>query len=152
MIERKIEQWLQAPFDKATQEEVRELQKNKALLEDAFYKNISCGTGGIRGRSAVCTNRLNAYTLGKSTQGLCYYLKEKYLNEPISAVVAHDCRNNSKTLAKTIADVFTANQIQCFLFSDLRPTPELSFTVRHLKANCGIVLTCLLYTSDAADE
>ena len=141
MIERKIEQWLQAPFDKETQEEVRELQKDKALLEDAFYKNLSFGTGGMRGLMGVGTNRINAYTLGKSTQGLCYYLKEKYPNEPISAVVAHDCRNNSKTLAKTIADVFTANQIQCFLFSDLRPTPELSFTVRHLKANCGIVLT-----------
>ena len=141
MIERKIEQWLQAPFDKATQDAVRELHKDKTLLEDAFYKDLSFGTGGMRGIMGVGTNRINAYTLGKSTQGLCYYLKKKYPNEPISAVVAHDCRNNSKTLAKTVADVFTANHIQCYLFSDLRPTPELSFAVRHLKANCGIVLT-----------
>ena len=82
MIERKIEQWLQAPFDKTTQDAVRELHKDKTLLEDAFYKDLSFGTGGMRGIMGVGTNRINAYTLGKSTQGLCYYLKKKYPRNP----------------------------------------------------------------------
>ena len=137
----KVEQWLQPPFDESTQMAVRALMKNQPELEEAFYQDLSFGTGGMRGVMGVGTNRINAYTLGKNTQGLCHYLYEKYPNQEIYAVVAHDCRNNSKSLAKVVADIFTANNIYCYLFTDLRPTPELSFAVRHLKAHCGIVLT-----------
>ena len=95
----------------------------------------------MRGIMGVGTNRINKYTLGKSTQGLTHFLKKKYPNEQIKVVIAYDCRHQSKSLAKVVADVFTANGIYCYLFSDLRPTPELSFAVRHLNAHCGIVLT-----------
>ncbi len=113
-------------------------------LEDAFYKNLEFGTGGMRGIMGVGTNRINKYTLGKSTQGLSKYLKKEFPSEKIKVVIAYDCRHNSKTLAKTVANIFSANDIEVFLFSDLRPTPELSFAVRHLKAHCGIVLTASL--------
>ena len=99
------------------------------------------GTGGMRGMMGVGTNRINKYTLGKSTQGLSNYLQESYPNEPIQVVIAYDCRHNSDTLARTVAEVFSANGIKVFLFSELRTTPELSFAVRHLKCHAGIVLT-----------
>ncbi|MGB2341286.1 MAG: phospho-sugar mutase [Flavobacteriaceae bacterium] len=133
--------WLQPPFDIETQKKVVELFKNPLELEDAFYKNLEFGTGGMRGIMGVGTNRINKYTLGKSTQGLSKYLKKEFPSEKIKVVIAYDCRHNSKTLAKTVANIFSANDIEVFLFSDLRPTPELSFAVRHLKAHCGIVLT-----------
>ncbi len=137
-----IKSWKQNSFDKETQEEIVRLEKeNPTELEDAFYKNLEFGTGGIRGIMGVGPNRINKYTLGKSTQGLCLYLKEQYKNQSIKVVVAYDCRNNSKELATVVASIFSANNIECFLFSDLRPTPELSFAIRHLKAQCGVMIT-----------
>jgi len=133
--------WLQPTFDVETQKKVAELFKNPLEFEDAFYKNLEFGTGGMRGIMGVGPNRINKYTLGKSTQGLSKYLKKEYPSEKIKVVIAYDCRHNSKTLAKTVADIFSANDIEVFLFSDLRPTPELSYAVRHLNAHCGIVLT-----------
>ncbi len=137
----RIAQWMRSPFDQQTQSQVALLAKNPKEAEDAFYKDLEFGTGGMRGIMGVGTNRINKYTLGKNTQGLCEYLKEQYPNEKIRTVIAYDCRHQSKELAKICADVFTANGIHCALFSDLRPTPELSFAVRHLNAHCGIVLT-----------
>jgi phosphoglucomutase len=110
-------------------------------LEESFYKNLEFGTGGMRGVMGVGNNRINKYTLGKSTQGLSDYLHTAFPNQPLKAVIAYDCRHNSDTLAKLVADVFTANGIEVYLFSELRPTPELSFAVKHLGCQCGIVLT-----------
>ena len=140
-IETRIAQWLRTPFDQQTKKQVALLAKNPKEAEDAFYKDLEFGTGGMRGIMGVGTNRINKYTLGKNTQGLSEYLKEQHPNEKICAVIAYDCRHQSKELAKICADIFTANGIHCYLFSDLRPTPELSFAVRHLNAQCGIVLT-----------
>jgi phosphoglucomutase len=140
-IKTRIAQWLRTPFDQQTQNQVALLAKNPKEAEDAFYKDLEFGTGGMRGIMGVGTNRINKYTLGKNTQGLSEYLKEQHPNEKICAVIAYDCRHQSKELAKICADIFTANGIHCYLFSDLRPTPELSFAVRHLNAQCGIVLT-----------
>ena len=140
-IETRIAQWLRTPFDQQTQNQVALLAKNPKEAEDAFYKDLEFGTGGMRGIMGFGTNRINKYTLGKNTQGLSEYLKEQHPNEKICAVIAYDCRHQSKELAKICADIFTANGIHCYLFSDLRPTPELSFAVRHLNAQCGIVLT-----------
>lgn len=140
-IETRIAQWLRTPFDQQTQNQVALLAKNPKEAEDAFYKDLEFGTGGMRGIMGVGTNRINKYTLGKNTQGLSEYLKEQHPNEKICAVIAYDCRHQSKELAKICAGIFTANGIHCYLFSDLRPTPELSFAVRHLNAQCGIVLT-----------
>ncbi|OYX82198.1 MAG: phosphoglucomutase, partial [Flavobacteriales bacterium 32-34-25] len=121
---------------------LNELIKNAPKeLEESFYKNLEFGTGGMRGIMGVGNNRINKYTLGKSTQGLSNYLKSVFPNQPVKAVIAFDCRHNSKSLAKVVADVFSANGIQVYLFSDLRPTPELSFALRHLGCQCGIVLT-----------
>ncbi|MFQ3341458.1 MAG: phosphoglucomutase [Flavobacteriaceae bacterium] len=137
----RINPWLKTPFDKETRAKVKAMQKYPKELEDAFYKDLGFGTGGMRGIMGVGTNRINKYTLGKNTQGLSKYLLKTYSKETIITVIAFDSRHQSKQLAKVVADVFTANGIQCFLFSDLRPTPELSFAVRHLNAHCGIVLT-----------
>lgn len=137
----KIEEWTQPPFDKETIAQLEVLKQNPNQLEDAFYKDLEFGTGGMRGIMGIGTNRINAYTLGKSTQGLCDYIKSVFEKEPIKVVIAYDCRNNSKSLALKVAEVFSANDIKVFFFSDLRTTPELSFTVKHLEAQCGIVLT-----------
>lgn len=134
--------WLTPTFDTATQNAVRELMTSAPKdLEESFYKNLEFGTGGMRGVMGVGDNRINKFTLGKSTQGLSNYLKEVFPGEKIKAAIAFDCRHNSKTLAKIVADVFSANGIEVYLFSDLRPTPELSFALKHLKCHCGIVLT-----------
>ena len=134
--------WLTPTFDSATQDAVRELITTAPKdLEESFYKNLEFGTGGMRGVMGVGDNRINKYTLGKSTQGLSNYLKSVFPGEQIKAAIAFDCRHNSKTLAKVVADVFSANGIEVFLFSDLRPTPELSFALKHLNCHCGIVLT-----------
>jgi len=138
----KVHLWTQLPFDTQTQEQVKELlTSSPAELEDAFYKNLEFGTGGMRGIMGVGTNRINKYTLGKNTQGLSQYLKQSFPNEQIKVAIAYDCRHNSKELAKIVADVFSANAIKVFLFEELRPTPELSFAVRHLGCHAGIVLT-----------
>ena len=136
-----VNKWLKEPFDIETQQEVKALQDYPELLEDAFYTSLSFGTGGMRGIMGVGTNRINKYTLGKNTQGISHYLKKRYPEETLKAVIAFDCRNQSQYLAKIVADIFTANGIHTYLFSDLRPTPELSFAVKYLNAHCGIVLT-----------
>ena len=116
------------------------MKQNPEQLDDAFYKDLEFGTGGMRGIMGIGTNRINAYTLGKSTQGLCDYLKSAFSKIPIKVVIAYDCRNNSKSLAVKVAEIFSANNIKVFIFSDLRTTPELSFAVKYLEAHSGIVL------------
>ena len=134
--------WLTPTFDNDTHETIREMMTSAPKeLEDSFYKNLEFGTGGMRGIMGVGTNRINKYTLGKNTQGLSNYLKKCFPNEEIKVAIAYDCRHNSNTLAKVVADVFSANGIKVYLFSDMRPTPELSFAVRYLKCHTGIVLT-----------
>ncbi|MCH4828842.1 MULTISPECIES: phospho-sugar mutase [Flavobacterium] len=134
--------WLTPTFDSETQEIIKEMMTSSPKeLEDSFYKNLEFGTGGMRGIMGVGTNRINKYTLGKNTQGLSNYLKKCFPNEEIKVAIAYDCRANSNTLAKVVANVFSANGIKVFLFSELRPTPELSFTVRYLACHVGIVLT-----------
>lgn len=138
----KVNQWMQPPFAAETQRQVEQLMTTDVVgLEDAFYKDLEFGTGGMRGVMGVGTNRINAYTLGKNTQGIANYLHENFEGEELKVAIAYDCRHQSDTLAKVVADVFSANGIKVFLFSDLRPTPELSFAVRHLKCHAGIVLT-----------
>ena len=138
----KVTQWLSPVFDSETTEKVKDLMTSSpAELEDAFYKNLEFGTGGMRGIMGVGTNRINKYTLGKNTQGLSQYLKQSFPNQEIKVAIAYDCRHNSDTLAKVVADVFSANGIKVFLFSELRPTPELSFVVKYLNCQAGIVLT-----------
>ncbi len=134
--------WLTDFFDPAVKKEVQQLIENdNDELKDRFYKNMEFGTGGMRGIMGVGTNRINKYTLGKSTQGLSNYLKKVHKGKEIKVAIAYDCRHNSDTLARTVAEVFSANGIKVFLFSALRTTPELSFAVRHLKCHAGIVLT-----------
>jgi phosphoglucomutase len=134
--------WNSASFDEETRSKVKTLlAQNGEELKDSFYKNLEFGTGGMRGIMGVGTNRINKYTLGKSTQGLSNYLRKTYAASEIKVVIAYDCRHHSDTLARTVADVFSANGITVYLFSELRTTPELSFAVRHLKCHAGIVLT-----------
>ncbi|MGO3707647.1 MAG: phospho-sugar mutase [Mesonia hippocampi] len=138
----KAKLWLTDIFDVHTQEQVKQLiTSNPKELEDSFYKNLAFGTGGMRGIMGVGTNRINKYTLGKNTQGIALYLKEKFPNEELKVAIAYDCRNNSKELAYTVANVFSANNINVYIFEDLRPTPELSFAVKKYNCQCGIVLT-----------
>ena len=142
VLENRINEWLTPTFDTQTQNEIKALLTNNSEeLEESFYKDLEFGTGGMRGIMGVGTNRINKYTLGKSTQGLSNYLKDHFRGEEIKAVIAYDCRNNSDTLARTVAEVFAANGIKVYLFSSLRTTPELSFAVKHLNCHCGIVLT-----------
>jgi phosphoglucomutase len=141
-INQKIASWLEGNFDAATKEEIRSLQANQPdLLEDAFYRNLEFGTGGLRGLMGVGTNRVNKYTIGMATQGFSNYLLKTYPNDPISVVVGHDSRNNSRFLAETTAQVFAANGIKVYLFEALRPTPELSFAIRQLQCKAGVVCT-----------
>ncbi|WP_228851140.1 phospho-sugar mutase [Aegicerativicinus sediminis] len=138
----KVNAWLTPSFDTDTQQEIKNLMVNDAKeLEESFYKDLEFGTGGMRGIMGIGTNKINKYTLGKNTQGLSNYLKQSFPNKALGVAIAYDCRNNSKKLAKVVADVFSANDITVYLFEDLRPTPELSFAVRHLNCQCGIVLT-----------
>jgi len=138
----KAKQWLSPTFDAETQEEIKQLiTSNAPDLEDRFYKDMEFGTGGMRGIMGVGTNRVNKYTLGRATQGLSNYLQENVHKEQLKVVIAYDCRHNSKKFAKIVANVLSANNIKVFLFEDLRATPELSFAVRHLACDAGIVLT-----------
>ncbi|QNM86062.1 phospho-sugar mutase [Polaribacter pectinis] len=138
----KAKQWLTATFDTETQQEIQQLiETNSSDLDDRFYKDMEFGTGGMRGIMGAGTNRINKYTLGRATQGLSNYLIENVKKEQLKVVIAYDCRHNSKKFAKTVADVFSANNIKVFLFEDLRATPELSFAVKHLGCDAGIVLT-----------
>ena len=140
-INDRIEQWKNPPFDAATIAAVNALETQPKEIEDAFYTEIAFGTGGMRGIMGPGTNRINKYTLGKASQGVANYLNKSQTSKTPKIVIAYDCRNNSKEFAQAVADVFTANKIDTYLFSSLRPTPVLSFAVRHLKADAGIVLT-----------
>lgn len=138
----RINSWLTPTFDEETQNEIKEsIAFHPKEIQEGFYKDLEFGTGGMRGVMGVGTNRINKYTLGRNTQGLSNYLHEQFPNETPKVVIAYDCRHNSKTLAKVVADVFSANDIQVYLFEDLRTTPQLSFAVKHLNCHCGIVLT-----------
>lgn len=135
-------EWLSDFFDDDVKEEVQTLiETDTNELKDRFYKQLEFGTGGMRGMMGAGTNRINKYTLGKSTQGLSNYLKKSYPEEDLKVVIAYDCRHNSDTLARTVAEVLSANNIKVYLFTELRTTPELSFAVRHLNCHAGIVLT-----------
>ena len=141
-IDQKIASWLNGNFDAATKEEIRSLQASHPdQLEDAFYRNLEFGTGGLRGLMGVGTNRVNKYTIGMATQGFSNYLLKTYPMESISVVVGHDSRNNSRFFAETTAQVFAANGIKVYLFEALRPTPELSFAIRKLQCKAGVVCT-----------
>lgn len=134
--------WLTDTFDDETQQEIRNLiTGNPEQLTESFYKDLEFGTGGMRGVMGAGTNRINKYTLGKSTQGLANYLLKVFPNKELKVAIAFDCRHNSQSFAKIVADVLSANGIKVYLFEDLRPTPELSFTVKHLGCDAGIVLT-----------
>ncbi|WP_124642067.1 phospho-sugar mutase [Amniculibacterium aquaticum] len=138
----KAQLWLSDTFDAETRDKVRKLiDSNNSDLEDAFYRELEFGTGGMRGIMGVGTNRLNKYTLGQATQGLANYLLQQFSGESINVAIAYDVRKNSKEFGKLCADVLTANGIGVLLFKNHRPTPELSFTVRDKKCNAGIVLT-----------
>ena len=141
-ILQKAQAWTQAPFDEATQKEVADMIANNPIkLEDSFYKNLEFGTGGMRGIMGAGTNRINKYTLGKNTQGLANYINKVSTSNEKSVAVNYDVRHNSQAFAKLVADVLSANGIKVYLFSEFRPTPELSFAVRHLGTDAGIVLT-----------
>ncbi|MAZ73376.1 MAG: phosphoglucomutase [Flavobacteriaceae bacterium] len=138
----RVNAWLTPTFDAKTQQTIKNMiAHDPEGLEDSFYKNLAFGTGGMRGIMGVGDNRINKYTLGKNTQGISNYLKKQFPDTPCKVAIAYDCRHNSKELAQVVAQVFAANNIQVFLFSELRPTPELSFAVKHLGCQCGIVLT-----------
>ena len=134
--------WLSDTFDSETQQEIQQLiTGNSDDLTDRFYKDLEFGTGGMRGMMGAGTNRINKYTLGKATQGLSNYLKKSYPNEEIKVAIAYDCRHNSDTFSRLVAEVLSANDIKVEVFEDLRPTPELSFAVNELNCHAGIVLT-----------
>lgn len=141
-IQAKIDAWLNGNFDAATKEAITKLQaENPNELADAFYRNLEFGTGGLRGLMGVGTNRMNKYTVGMATQGYANYLKQSFPGEEVSVAIAHDCRNNSRFFAETTANVFAANGIKVYLYEELRPTPNLSFAIRHLKCKGGVVCT-----------
>jgi len=142
-IENKVNKWLTGNYDSTTKEEITSwvLNNNTDTLVDAFYKDLEFGTGGLRGIMGVGSNRINKYTVGAATQGLANYLIKTYPNEAISVAIAHDSRNNSDFFANITAEVFSANGIKVYFFNALRPTPELSFAIRHFGCKSGVVLT-----------
>lgn len=142
-VKDKINAWLNGGYDEETKTAIREMLEQEQFTEltDAFYKDLEFGTGGLRGIMGVGSNRVNKYTFGTATQGLSNFLKKTYPNEQIKVAIAYDCRNNSDTLAKVVADVFSANGIHVYFFESLRPTPELSFAIRSLGCQSGVVLT-----------
>ncbi len=140
LIKEKVDNWLNGNYDEATKAEIRKLQnENPADLVEAFYKNLEFGTGGLRGIMGVGTNRMNKYTVGMATQGYVNYLKQVFGD--VKVAIAHDSRNNSRFFAETAAHVFAANGAKVFLFEDMRPTPELSFAIRTLGCQGGVVCT-----------
>lgn len=143
-VTEKAKKWLSPAYDKETQAEINRLISNpdKTELIEAFYKDLEFGTGGLRGIMGVGSNRMNIYTVGAATQGLANYLKKCFSDrKEISVVVGHDCRNNSRLFAEISADIFSANGIKVYLFEDMRPTPEMSFAIRTLGCQSGIILT-----------
>jgi phosphoglucomutase len=142
VVEQKVNTWLNGNYDEDVKEQIRDLQKaHPEELADAFYRNLEFGTGGLRGLMGVGTNRMNKYTVGMATQGYVNYLKKSFPAEEIKVAVAHDSRNNSRFFAETVANVFAANGLKVLLFEDMRPTPELSFTIRHFGCKGGVVCT-----------
>ena len=143
--EAKAREWMTSPlYDAHTQEEVKSMveSEDKTALIDAFYRTLEFGTGGLRGIMGAGTNRMNIYTVGAATQGLSNYLNKCFAGrDEISVVVGHDCRNNSRLFAETAANIFSANGIKVYLFDDMRPTPEMSFAIRHFGCQSGIILT-----------
>ncbi|MDD6953860.1 MAG: phospho-sugar mutase [Prevotella sp.] len=140
----KAKQWLSPSFDEETRQSVQQMldKADKTDLIEAFYKNLEFGTGGLRGIMGAGTNRMNVYTVGMATQGFANYLKKNFADrKEISVVVCHDCRNNSRKFAESVADVFSANGIKVYLFDDMRPTPECSFAIRHLGCQAGVNIT-----------
>jgi phosphoglucomutase len=141
-IAQKVQTWLDGNYDEEVKNNIRELQQsNKDELADAFYRNLEFGTGGLRGIMGIGTNRMNRYTVGMATQGYANYLKQSFPGEEVKVAIAHDCRNNSRFFAETAANVFAANGIKVYLFEELRPTPELSYAIRHYKCHGGVVCT-----------
>ncbi|HSC36361.1 MAG TPA: hypothetical protein VLD19_00770, partial [Chitinophagaceae bacterium] len=137
----KVNAWLNGNFDQETKDTIKRLQaEDPKELEEAFYRNLEFGTGGLRGIMGTGTNRMNKYTVGMATQGFANYMKQQLKGE-IKVAIAHDCRNNSRFFAETTANVFAANGIKVYLFESLRPTPELSFTIRKLGCQGGVVCT-----------
>ena len=142
VIQERSTNWLTGNFDTATKDAIKKMQaENPKELAESFYRNLEFGTGGLRGIMGVGTNRMNKYTVGMATQGFANYLNQTYPGGPVRVAIAHDCRNNSRFFAETTANVFAANGIKVFLFSELRPTPELSFAIRHLGCQGGVVCT-----------
>ena len=137
----KAQRWLDSNIDTEAKGEIRSLMNDPEALTEAFYKDLEFGTGGLRGIMGTGSNRMNKYTIGMATQGLANYLIKAYPNEQVKVAIAHDSRNNSRFFAETVAGVFSANNIKVYLFEELRPTPELSFAIRHLKCHSGVVLT-----------
>ena len=140
----KAQQWLTPAFDAETQKAVKEMIEadDKTNLIESFYKDLEFGTGGLRGIMGAGSNRMNIYTVGLATQGFANYLKKNFADrKQISVVVCHDCRNNSRLFAETVADIFSANDIKVYLFDDMRPTPECSFAIRHLGCQSGVNIT-----------
>ena len=142
-VKKKAQIWLDGNYDEATKSAVRAMLENSDTtdLVESFYKDLEFGTGGLRGIMGVGTNRMNIYTVGSATQGLSNYLKKEFAGQQISVVVGHDSRNNSRLFAESAADIFSANGIKVYLFESLRPTPEISFAIRHLGCQSGIVIT-----------
>src|SRR5579863_2563522 len=141
-IQEKLTIWLNGNYDQATKDEINRLQQdNPNELIESFYRNLEFGTGGLRGIMGVGTNRINKYTIGMATQGYSNYLVKSFPNNQVKVAIAHDSRNNSRYFAETAAKVFAANGIKVFLFQSLRPTPELSFTIRYLGCQGGVVCT-----------
>ncbi len=142
VIQERSTNWLKGNFDAATKDAIKKMQaENPKELAESFYRNLEFGTGGLRGIMGVGTNRMNKYTVGMATQGFANYLNQTYPGGPVRVAIAHDCRNNSRFFAETVANVFAANGIKVFLFEALRPTPELSFAIRHLGCQGGVVCT-----------
>ena len=142
IIEENYKSWTKSPFDKKTISKIVKLKKNNLEdFKDSFYKDLSFGTGGMRGVIGLGPNRVNKYTFGRNTQGISTYIKNNYKNGIPSVVIAYDCRNQSEYLANKVAEIFSANEIKVFLFSSIKPTPELSYALVKLKCICGIVLT-----------
>ncbi len=134
--------WLEGNYDEETKKQVKDLMENDpAGLEDAFYRNLEFGTGGLRGVMGVGTNRMNKYTVGMATQGLANYIRKHCTGDDIKVCVSYDCRNHSKEFAKITADVFSANGLHVYLFENLRPTPELSYSIRKMGAQSGVMVT-----------
>src|SRR5690606_20406278 len=141
-IQDKAQKWVDSNIDDDTRKEIKEMiRRNDADLTEAFYKDLEFGTGGLRGVMGVGSNRINKYTVGMATQGLSNYLKKTYPTQEISVAIAYDNRNNSQFFGQITADVFSANNIKVYLFENLRPTPELSFAIRHFGCQAGVVIT-----------